>query len=377
MLDLLRFLAALSVVSFHWIIIGATRLGWHQGMRTHTGGVPVPLLHAAAYGWIGVELFFLISGFVICMSSWGHRLAGFVKSRLARLMPAYWFSVAAIVILSRFPAPGAPARHGGLGDTALVNLTMLQAGYSVTGLSSVYWTLWVELWFYLIFSTVVLLGLTYRRVLAFCCLWLIGTVTATAANNQFLDTVIQPATAPFFIAGICFYLMRRYQPNFLLWLLVATCFLLGQHSVIDQGSRAIWGAGIKYSWAIGTSLLAVFFTVMAMVALGKLDRISWRGLTVLGALTYPLYLLHMDLGFAFFDRADQHLGHANAILAALPAVLILCWLVHRYVERPASRWIKHHFDRAITAIRAATHEEQHPASQIPTPLGKQKQQLGV
>jgi peptidoglycan/LPS O-acetylase OafA/YrhL len=353
-LDLLRFLAALSVVSFHWLFGGAARLGWREGMRSHTGGVPVPVLNLVAYGWLGVEVFFLISGFVICMSSWGNTVGGFARSRFARLMPAYCFSVVLIAIMMRLDPRAVPPPGGSLGGDGLTNLTMLQTGYGVPQLSGAYWTLWVELWFYAIFSAVVVLGPTYRRVLAFCAVWTISALAASASGDQLLITITQPATAPYFIAGICFYLMRRYGQNLLLWIFVVLGFLIGQHEVVDQGSRAVWGAGLKYSWVTATGLLALIFAVMALVALGRLDFVRWRGLTVLGALTYPLYLLHAQLGFAFFGPMDRRIGHAVAFLVALPAVLLVSWLVHRWVERPVSRWIKRGFDSAFASIHAAT-----------------------
>jgi peptidoglycan/LPS O-acetylase OafA/YrhL len=360
-LDLLRFLAALSVVSIHWLLGGAVRLGWREGMHDHTGGVPVPVLHLVAYGWLGVEMFFLISGFVICMSSWGNSVGGFARSRLARLMPAYWFSVAVFVTMSKLDPQILPRPRGGRGSDGLMNLTMLQAGYGVPGLSGAYWTLWVELWFYIIFSAVVMLGLTYRRVLAFCAVWTVAALAASASGEPLLTTITQPASAPYFIAGICFYLMRRYGRNLLLWAFIALSFFIGQHEVADEGSRAIWGAGLRYSWAPATGLLALAFAVMALVALGRLDFVRWRGLTTFGALTYPLYLLHTQLGFAFFVPMDRRIGHGVACLLALPVVLLVCWLVHRWVERPASRWIKREFNAAFESIRAAGRDEQDRA----------------
>lgn len=356
-LDLLRFVAAFSVVCFHWLLGEATLRGWRAGMSNRTG-VPVPVLHVAAYGWLGVEMFFLISGFVICMSSWGNTVGGFARSRLARLMPVYWFSVVLVVMTSRLDPQTFPPQRGSLGGNGLMNLTMLQVGYGVPQLSGVYWTLWVELWFYIIFAAVVVLGLTYRRVLAFCALWSVLALAASASGDELLTTITQPATAPYFISGICFYLMRRYGQNLVLWIFVLLGFLIGQHEVVDQGARAVWGAGMKYAWAPATGLLAMIFAIMALVALGRFDFVRWRGLTVLGALTYPLYLLHMNLGFAFLTSLDRRVGLGVAFLVALPAVLVFCWLVHRWVERPGSRWIKNGFDAAIVSIREATRDEE-------------------
>src|SRR5690554_5644422 len=82
-LDLLRFGAALAVVLFHLVETSA----W--GTR-----FAFPALSGVTmFGVYGVRLFFVISGFVILMSAWGHSPGRFVISRIARLYPAYWASV--------------------------------------------------------------------------------------------------------------------------------------------------------------------------------------------------------------------------------------------------------------------------------------------
>ncbi len=85
-LDGLRLVAALMVVLFHYVALYG---GWENNPRA-----VFPSLHGyARYGWLGVEVFFLISGFVICMSTWGRSLGDFVVSRVSRIYPAYWVAV--------------------------------------------------------------------------------------------------------------------------------------------------------------------------------------------------------------------------------------------------------------------------------------------
>jgi len=58
-----------------------------------------------------------------------------------------------------------------------------------------------------------------------------------------------------------------------------------------------------------------------------------------GGLTYPLYLLHMQLGYVLFERQAP----ANAlpfVVAIVLGMTLLAWIVWRYVERPAQRWTK-------------------------------------
>lgn len=86
-LDGLRLGAALMVVAYH--LVGDKIGVWQPSAASHFG-----LLHSVSqYGFLGVQLFFIISGFVICMSAWGRSVGDFFVSRVVRLYPAYWFAV--------------------------------------------------------------------------------------------------------------------------------------------------------------------------------------------------------------------------------------------------------------------------------------------
>ncbi len=82
-LDLLRFFAAFSVLLYHY-----TFRGYAAGDMSI---MPYPLLAPISkYGYLGVDLFFLISGFVILMSASSGSLKRFAISRIVRLYPAFW-----------------------------------------------------------------------------------------------------------------------------------------------------------------------------------------------------------------------------------------------------------------------------------------------
>ena len=157
----------------------------------------------------------MISGFVICMSGWGRPLGDFVVSRVVRLYPAYWFAIGAITLAVTL-APLLQTRL--ISSEILVNLTMLQYPVGVPGVSSVFWTLWNELHFYMLFGIVVVWGgTTYRRVLAFCAMWTVASVFAEQSSDPVVSTLVDQRYSPFFIGGVVIYLMYRYRPTLLLW----------------------------------------------------------------------------------------------------------------------------------------------------------------
>ncbi|MCF3106233.1 acyltransferase [Streptomyces roseoverticillatus] len=321
-LDGLRIVAALMVVFFHYV---ALRGGWGQDPEH----IFPNLWKFAQYGWTGVEIFFLISGFVICMSTWGRSLGDFFISRVSRVYPAYWVAIlltAAVVTLW----PQVRQINGGF-DGVLTNLTMLQSGLGVWDVDGVYWTLFIELKFYVMFAVVVATGVTYRKCVLFCVLWTVVALASVQADIKVLDQWAMPLYQPYFVAGIAFYLMYRYRPNALLWGITAMSLLLAEHHitrrVADNTTHNIpaWPARV---------IVLVAFVLMALIACGKFNRIQWRWLSTAGALTYPLYLLHQYIGmtviYGLRDRIPRHVLVIGLVLVMLGAA----WLLHKLVERP-------------------------------------------
>ncbi|MFB7460704.1 MULTISPECIES: acyltransferase [unclassified Streptomyces] len=348
-LDGLRFLAALSVVLFHFAgqTAGAMQVIWGRPYQS-----VFPELHGYfAFGRLGVDLFFLISGFVICMSAWGRTPRDFFISRVTRLYPMYWIAivVSACVIYFADTPFGHPHPR-----VLLANFTMLQTPLGVSNLDPVYWTLWPELCFYLTFAVVVWKGLSYQRVVIFCGLWTVAAVLAPAAHIPLLTLVVNPTSAPYFIAGMAFYLMHRYRPTPLLWGIVAMSWLLALHFLLaPTGGRNNWETWAPWR---GWLVLAVtlFFLMVGAIALGRTRRLRWRGLTVMGTMTFPLYLLHDTLGMTvahhFGDRFDPLL----LVGVTVVALVVLAYLVHRFVERPMVRAMRR-------SLKSATFVPQPPA----------------
>ncbi|MBH1936118.1 acyltransferase [Streptomyces sp. AV19] len=340
-LDGLRLCAALMVVAYHWIAFGSG--AWDAPARAVFPTAHLP----ASYGWLGVQLFFLISGFVICMSGWGRSVGEFAASRAARLLPAYWFAVLLVaLVVRRWPTVNsAPS----LREVA-VNLTMLQEPLGVEPVDGVYWTLWIEVRFYLLFALVVAAGLTYRRVLAFCGLWACGALVARATGDDVLREVLLPYDCWYFVAGIAFYLMHRFGPNALLWGIVGTSLLIAQHDLVAAQARAESHMGHRVPHWPTLLLLVVFFSAMSAVALGWTRRLDWRWLSTAGALTYPLYLLHERVGWVLIKRVDGRVPAHVLLPVLVVAMLVAARLVHVGIERPLARRVRDGLRRATAAI---------------------------
>ncbi|WP_253195611.1 acyltransferase [Streptomyces sp. JHA26] len=351
-LDGLRLCAALMVVLYHYVAFG---VGW-EGSQARL--FPV-IFRPSAYGWLGVELFFMISGFVICMSSWGRSISHFFTSRVIRLFPAYWLGIivtTAVVFLMPGGIAPLPWRD------VLVNMTMLQRPMGIKDVEGVYWTLWAELRFYLLFALVVWRGVTYRRVVVFCCVWATAAVVATRSEASPFSDLMMAQDCWYFIAGLAFYLMYRFGQNLLLWGMVAFCFAMGNYTAMPTWRRTLEHVGHNIpSWGVPI-VLTVFFVLMAGVALNWFRRITWRWLPTAGALTYPLYLLHESIGWEVFRRFQYDVDHWVLLGATTAAMLLLSYLVHKWVEKPVSKRLKVALVAAFAQIRAEGEEKPRQTS---------------
>jgi peptidoglycan/LPS O-acetylase OafA/YrhL len=334
-LDGLRLLAAVLVAIYHF----AGRTDVLPAPWGASPTVAVSRVHQVAqYGWLGVELFFMISGFVICMSAWGRDTSSFIRSRFLRLFPAYWAAILiTTAVVGLWPHSSAPLNFS---DT-LLNFTMMHAPLGVHGVEGVYWTLWAEARFYLLFALLIWLGLTLERAMWFGYGWLVASAIATSSHEKLLLVVLQPEYAPLFVAGIAFYLIHRFGSSLRLWGLVAAAYLMAQHNVLARVA-VTEKTNIKapLSDSIGILIVTAFFAVLAIIALGWTSAIRWRFLTTAGLLTYPFYLLHNDIGVLII-RATRNWAPHSVVLAGVVAFLLLvAWIVHRLIERPLASYLR-------------------------------------
>ncbi|MEU6771030.1 acyltransferase [Streptomyces sp. NPDC046759] len=342
-LDGLRLVAALMVCLYHYAGRGGTvSASWH-GSPAH---LFPSLSRAAVYGNFGVQFFFVISGFVICMSSWGRTPGDFLRSRVARLYPAYWVALFLVTGASlALPVVVHPVRL----DEFLVNLTMLQQPMGATRVLGVCWTLWVEVRFYVLFALLVVLrGVNHRRVVLFACIWTVAAVLCRSSGNDLLNQVVMPDYAPFFIGGLALYLVHRFGSDLLAWGIVGMSWLLAQ----SEATRGLWHPHPHRDPYVVLLIVTVAFAAVAAVALGWARWASWSWLATAGALTYPFYLVHEHLGWFVIRVLHRGLGLPAwpTLVVTVLGMLVLAWLIHRFVERPLGPRLK----RALKARKLAS-----------------------
>lgn len=329
-LDLLRLFAALGVVAFHYLYRGAAADGYMQ--TDYPEAAPF-----AFYGYMGVNLFFLISGFVIAWSAEGRQWRDFAVARFARLYPGFatCMTVSFLVMLA-FADPVFPVSMAQYG----ANLAMFSPALGQPFMDGVYWSIILELIFYGWVALALMAGLFDRHRLALVAIWLlISALNELVLQNGALRLLLLTEFGPYFAAGVLVHHIysRGISREAALLFVVAFALSCNTMTVGQAWMQENYGKSLSLPELIAANV-AVHALLLAAVALRRAVRPS-ATLMVLGGLTYPLYLLHQNAGYLLIDAVAPSAGRWMALAIVVNAMLLTSYVVWRYVEVPARRRI--------------------------------------
>lgn len=335
-IDLLRFLAALSVVLYHY-----TYRGYSQGEYSP---IAYPELgRFTKYGYLGVDLFFIISGYVVLLSAQGKTVRQFFISRIVRLYPAFWAACTITFIVKCIWGTGpadtgmSASLHAGVSQY-VVNLTMLQDFFHVENIDGAYWSLAIEITFYFLVS--LLIGYHLMRQIDWV---IIGWLAFTALPSKFhmggaFETLFFPSYAPYFASGMLFYLLQKPNGRTVLrYVLLFVSYLLAIRACKGHVSGMITFYHEYFSWKVAAGFVTSFYFIFYLIAFRKIDFSRFTWLAWLGALTYPLYLIHSDIIFIAFHRTGQMFNKYVLLCMALIIVLAIAYLIHVLIEKRLSK----------------------------------------
>ncbi|MGO1590680.1 acyltransferase family protein [Ancrocorticia sp.] len=340
LLDFARFVAAFSVVMYHYTLRDTGQ--WPESTRQMFPDLSL----ISSYGYLGVQLFFIVSGFVIFMSTEGKTVSSFIASRVARIFPAYWLAVLGTACLRTWLAP--ELGQGPSFSQVLINLTMFQVPAGVPHVDAVYWTLWVELVFYVLIAVLMALGVKDRGYKVFLFLWPALMLLVTQSENQHLIDVTGAKYSAFFAVGMCLYLIHKRGSQVTLWLLLAGNVAVGIRNTLEftvpsnpEDGRFVTDTGV----AIVVSLIILLMIVLTLTPL-KHKGYAW--MVRAGALTYPLYLTHQYWGWWAIRSLDPVLGTWATLVAAIAFSIAIAYAIERWVERP----VRPRMRRFVTRVLA-------------------------
>lgn len=319
-LDALRGVAAVSVMAYHYTTYYSTHID--PGSRP-----PFDV----AWGRYGVNLFFVISGYVITASArTSTPPLTFALHRAIRLYPTY---VAAVVVAASFAHWGPlPGWDLGLVEV-MANLTMLQRHFGIPSVDGVYWTLAVECLFYAGVAAL-LASRSWARprrdaaMVAWTVASLAWAVGPLADDQAWVDRPVA--------------LLLRYGPLFVAGMLLKdgpgpTASTRVASILAGTIGLAALGASTPAT-EIGFDLGAI--ALVAVAARGGPRALRWRPAVAVGEASYVLYLFHSVPGLVVLYRLRQRMPSGLAIATVSAAVLAFSLVAHRRVEAPVQRWCR-------------------------------------
>ncbi|MCP9465120.1 MAG: acyltransferase [Nitrospira sp.] len=323
-IDLLRFLAALAIVLFHYSYRG------HAADDLTVMSYPA-LAPVFKYGYLGVELFFMISGFVILMTAANRSLGEFVIARIVRLYPAFWICCTITLLVTL--AIGEPPHSASL-PRYLANMTMLSGFVGIVSIDGAYWSLFVELQFYALVGLLVVSGRIHRAE-QFLWLWLLASVALAIYPVRGLFSLLIAQYSAFFIAGAGCFLIWSNGLSLPRAALIACSWGLALFQSLQKLRSFERHYNTTFDIVVVESLITVFFTVMLLIALRRTAFASRKEWVVLGAISYPLYLLHQNVGYMVFNVAYSTVNTHVLFWGMIIVAILSASLVHTLVER---RW---------------------------------------
>jgi peptidoglycan/LPS O-acetylase OafA/YrhL len=325
-LDGLRGLAIGLVVLFHAFARWGDLVPYHDAFSW------IPLFK---YGWLGVQLFFLISGFVILMTieTCGN-FAEFILRRWLRLFPA-----SLVISITLFITAGLlPERPGGapVFMDIIPGLLFIQPdwlaflhGRHQGAIEGAYWSLYVEVIFYVTFGSLYFLIGELRAIILMSCAFIIslyGKLAGVYSINMLSSAIaFNSIYFGWFMTGALIYrwtVVNRYYYLFSAVAIGAACPL------------SINGLSAK----LAAALIVLLFLLVVFSRRAQ-EAVSYRLFLFLGFISYPLYLLHENMMVALIIKAGRIAPWMpNMLVPAIPIAMVVFfgWLAARFAE-PATR----------------------------------------
>jgi peptidoglycan/LPS O-acetylase OafA/YrhL len=126
------------------------------------------------------------------------------------------------------------------------------------------------------------------------------------------------------------------------------------HSLMEP---YVGGVRHPLSFAVVLIVLTLCFLAVLGAALGAFRWVRWKRLAAAGALTYPLYLLHQEIGWMALMKLHGTMDPYLLLALLAGGMLSAAWLVHRLVERPAARLLRRCLDSSFETLRRADRAE--------------------
>lgn len=318
-LNLFRGLAAIFIVLYHF----TTRY------NESFGHIKQPYLLNISYGYMAVAVFFILSGFLMAMKLNKEKSTkSFIKKRIVRLYPTYVVGmILTTVTLICFGGEEFSSRICSFKDW-LINLTMMPAYLGAEPVDGVYWTLGIEIIFYILIACVIKFK-KQKKIQSLSFFWIIISIIINVLqifiNNRLLKIcgilLITEQVQRFIIGIIMYNIYKEDKINKTNYMILILCVI---NEYISQG--------IEYT------LFLVFFSVIFYVIVCRKNTLpnifNNKFINFISDISYPLYLTHQFIGYVIINKLEK-IGLTNEVYIIIPIVIVItiAYLLHIFVEK--------------------------------------------
>lgn len=338
-LDLLRLVAALLVVLFHYTFHG-------PGFYDLTWVSLPEVSPITKYFNFGVPLFFTISGFVIAYSAEGRTVREFLIARAARLYPGFLICMTLTFV--------AVALFGGLRlhTTSLqwaANLFIVAPAFKQPYMDPVYWSIAVEVMFYAWVAMAISFGIFERRLPTIAAGWiLISFANEQIFNVEAIRRLLITNYSGYFSSGLMLYALFRGQRSTTNCCLLCLATLLGAFQA-DWNADWLRERGVELSSWIEMSLGGSATAIVGLFVVMRQIPLRPKLVLAVGGLTYPLYLIHQMIGYVIFNHLEGFAPPSVMILGMIIVMIAISWTIYKFIERPAQSRTKVFLSKILNA----------------------------
>jgi peptidoglycan/LPS O-acetylase OafA/YrhL len=338
-LDLLRIFAALFVLVQHWSIVGLSEVANSDFLRA-----------AFSYGYLGVDVFFFISGIVITRSALSSDARQFTVARFARLAPAYLVILLISIPVGLYTKDARYEISSIFSSLSFSEFVTQPVADDLLILDS--WTLWVEIQFYFLIAILLLLfglwqilartqnKITLSIFKVLFSIWLAFIALNLAGDSGIPVLLTLGGFATAFICGGLFGTITNWNS---LLRLSPILFLATTLMFYGFYERSLNSMGTFGSLDLQTSrvLVAAFlvflclFAVLSGLVAGPLQSRSAKIVTIAALATYPLYLMHQELGNrSILKMTELGVPVAISVIATFTWCVALSIFISMKIEPP-------------------------------------------
>lgn len=343
----LRGVAALLVALMHLIFFYCDSMVYIGGPAPHMA----TFLYFKGFGGVGMQIFFVISGFIMAyLNAIGETktFGAFMAKRFTRIVPLYWLCTIVYAFLLVNPSA--------FGFWRIAQSLFFIPRHDNSAVLGPGWSLNFEMMFYALFALVTLVArASFLWVgIVFLAMQALGKITGFYVFNLYSDPIVWD-----FVAGIAIFHIHRMEwvKRESLWIFLAgTVILLS--SIYWHIPDLSYGPRQFIPWGVPSMMI-----VLGAVSMEVGQKHAWifksRTLLALGNASYALYLIHamcfvgVSKLLLYTLAVQKYIGPDGAVLLYLVVCCVIALAVHHLVEKPMNKMVRLATGAITSRLRAA------------------------